>query len=83
MTARSKRAEVEGRLEQIKAAMNGGANVDALLDEIHAPVMQRLREDYAALARQEASTRSVLGPLHPTYLTIQAQVESMRSQMAD
>jgi succinoglycan biosynthesis transport protein ExoP len=81
VTSRSKRAEVEGRFEQIKAAMNGGANVDAVLDAIHAPVMQRLREEYAALAGQEASTRSVLGPLHPTYLTIRAQVESMRSQI--
>jgi uncharacterized protein involved in exopolysaccharide biosynthesis len=80
VAAQGKRAEIEARQRQNRAASardpaEGG---DAALQS---PVIEKLRGEYAALARDEAYARSVLGPRHPTFLTVQEQMRALRAQI--
>jgi uncharacterized protein involved in exopolysaccharide biosynthesis/Mrp family chromosome partitioning ATPase len=82
VVARGKRGEVEATYEQVKAALAssaaGGEGVGATL---HSPVIEKLRADQAALARDEAYELSTLGPRHPSYLTTRAQLQSVQTQI--
>jgi uncharacterized protein involved in exopolysaccharide biosynthesis/Mrp family chromosome partitioning ATPase len=82
VVARGKRGEVEAANEQVKAALAssaaGGEGVGAAL---HSPVIEKLRADQAALARDEAYELSTLGPRHPSYLTTRAQLQSVQAQI--
>lgn len=81
VVAQGKRADVEARYTQIKAALAAGVDAQTVNDDLRSPVIEKLRSDYAALARDEAYAQSVLGPRHPSYLTIQKQMESTRAQI--
>ena len=79
VTAQGKRADAEARYAQIKAA--GSAGLAASQSDLHSPVIEKLRSDYAALARDEAYAQTVLGVRHPSYLTIRTQLESVKAQI--
>jgi polysaccharide biosynthesis transport protein len=81
VAAKGKRAEVEARYDELKAAMARGAAADSVNDAIRSPVIEKLRADYAALARDEAYARSTLGPMHPAYQTTKAQLASVKAQI--
>ena len=77
--ARGKRGEVEAAYEQVKAAL--GAGGEGVGEAQHSPVIEKLRADQAALARDEAYELSTLGPRHPSYLTTRAQLQSVQTQI--
>ncbi len=81
VAAQGKRADVEARNAQIRAALAAGLDARTVNEDLRSPVIEKLRSDYAALARDEAYAQSVLGPRHPSYLTIQKQMESTRAQI--
>ncbi|MCC0001508.1 MAG: GumC family protein [Methylobacteriaceae bacterium] len=81
VVAHGKRADLEARYAQIKAALAAGLDAQTVNEDLRSPVIEKLRSDYAALARDEAYAQSVLGPRHPSYLTIQKQMESTRAQI--
>jgi len=81
VAARGKVNEISARYTQLKAALAEPANLESTDDALQSPVVEKLRQDYAALARDEAYARTVLGPRHPSYLTTQAQLEATRSQI--
>jgi polysaccharide biosynthesis transport protein len=81
VAARGKRAEVEARYNQIKAASAPGANAESIDDAIHSPVIEKLRADQSALSRDEAYERSVLGPRHPSYQTTLMQLSATQAQI--
>jgi polysaccharide biosynthesis transport protein len=81
VAAQGKRAEVEARYEQLKAAAGAGVSAESVNEALRSPVIEKLRADYAALAREEAYGQSVLGPRHPSYLTTRLQLESVRNQI--
>ena len=81
VVAHGKRADLEARYAQIKATLAAGLDAQTVNEDLRSPVIEKLRSDYAALARDEAYAQSVLGPRHPSYLTIQKQMESTRAQI--
>jgi succinoglycan biosynthesis transport protein ExoP len=81
VAARGKRAEVEARYNQIRAATAPGANAESINDAIHSPVIEKLRADQSALSRDEAYERSVLGPRHPSYQTTLMQLSATQAQI--
>ncbi|MFT4096955.1 MAG: exopolysaccharide transport family protein [Rhodoblastus sp.] len=81
VAAQGKRADVEARYAQVRAALAAGIDARSVNEDLRSSVIDKLRSDYAALARDEAYAQSVLGPRHPSYLTIQKQMESTRAQI--
>ena len=82
VAARGKRSEIEARYEQLKFAMAHGGKSESINDAIRSPVIEKLRGDQSALARDEAYERSVLGPRHPSYLTTKMQLGAVQTQIA-
>jgi len=81
VAARGRRAELEAANDQIKAALASGTGGEAVAAALHSPVIDRLRGDQAALARDEAYELSTLGARHPSYLTTRAQMQSVQAQI--
>ncbi len=81
VVARSKLAEVEARYAQLKNASSRSDAGESTADTLRSPVIEKLRQDYSALARDEAYEITVLGPRHPTYLTTLAQLNAVRTQI--
>jgi uncharacterized protein involved in exopolysaccharide biosynthesis/Mrp family chromosome partitioning ATPase len=82
VVARGKRGEVEAAYEQVKAALNSSvAGGEGVGEALHSPVIEKLRADQAALARDEAYELSTLGPRHPSYLTTRAQLQSVQAEI--
>jgi uncharacterized protein involved in exopolysaccharide biosynthesis len=80
VAAQGKRADAEARARNSRAASTRDLTQPGG-DALQSPVIEKLRGDYAALARDEAYAQSVLGPRHPTYLTIEQQLASVRAQI--
>jgi uncharacterized protein involved in exopolysaccharide biosynthesis len=81
VAARGKVAEVEARYNQLKIAMSRADAGQSTDDTIRSTVIEKLRQDYSALAKDEAYEVTVLGPRHPTYLTTLAQLNAVRAQI--
>ena len=81
--ARARTIELNARAQSTRSI-----NVDAVLggglpEELASSVMSELRSQYAAM-KQEADQLSVrLGPRHPQYLAMQAQLSGAREQIAN
>ena len=82
VVARGKRGEVEAAYEQVKAALAASAiGGEGVGEALRSPVIEKLRADQAALARDEAYELSTLGPRHPSYLTTRAQLQTVQAQI--
>jgi polysaccharide biosynthesis transport protein len=79
--ARKKRAELQARYDQLQAAIRAGGSIENVNEAIRSPVIEKLRGDYATLSRDAAYAESTLGPRHPSYTIIKAQMASLRAQM--
>ena len=73
-SARARTAEVKARLEQMQQLIASGADVGATTEAVQSNTIGRLRELYAAAARQEANLVAQLGPQHPWLVEARAQV---------
>ena len=78
--ARGKRADQEAKVAQLQAAIRSGA-IEDLGDAIRSPLIEKLRGDYAALTKDAAYAQTTLGPRHPSFLVVRAQLEAMRRQI--
>jgi succinoglycan biosynthesis transport protein ExoP len=81
VVARGKLAEVEARYKQMKNASLRPDASDSTDDTLRSPVIEKYRQDYSALAKDEAYELTILGPRHPTYLTTLAQLNAVRTQI--
>lgn len=81
-TARAFAAETKARLDQVNSALKAGASPDTLPDALRSGLVQRLREQYAQVARREAALLSQLQPRHPVLIEVRSQVAEIRSQIA-
>lgn len=79
--ARGKRAEAEARWEQVRAALRGEGSIEALGESLRSPVVEKLRTQYSELSREDAYANLNLGPLHPAYRTIKAQMGAVKAQI--
>lgn len=82
-TARTRTAETKAKLDQIQRLIRAGQAPDALPDPIRSGVIERLRQQFAEITRQEASLRRTLGPRHPSYLEVQQQLTETRRLIAE
>jgi polysaccharide biosynthesis transport protein len=79
--AREKRAEQEAKNAQVQAAIRAGGSIDSLSEGVRSPIIDKLRADYAALAKDAAFAQMTLGPRHPSYLSVHAQIDALRRQI--
>jgi len=82
ITARALAAEAKARFDQANAAIKSGASADTLPDALRSGLVQRLREQYAQVARREAALSSQLQPRHPVLIEVRSQSAEIRSQIA-
>ena len=81
--ARARTIELNARAQSTRAI-----NVQAVLggglpEELSSPVMSELRSQYAATKREADQLSVRLGPRHPQYLAMQAQLSGAREQIAN
>ncbi|HRD77889.1 MAG TPA: exopolysaccharide transport family protein, partial [Hyphomicrobiaceae bacterium] len=82
-TARGLVAETKGRLDEINSMLKAGiGNAESLPDAVKSNLIQRLREQLAAVARREASLAAQLGPRHPVLIEARTQANELRGQIA-
>jgi uncharacterized protein involved in exopolysaccharide biosynthesis len=82
-TARARTIELNAR-----AATARNVKVDSVIggglpEELSSPVMAELRAQYAAIKQQADQLSVRLGPRHPQYLAMQAQLDGAREQIAN
>ena len=68
--ARSRKAEAQGRLEQVKDVTRQPEHTLGLVELLQSPVVARLRTQYAEVARQEADFRAIYGDRNPSIVAI-------------
>lgn len=81
VTARAVAAEAKARKEQVVAALRQGLSPDTLPDAVRSSLVQRLREQYAQVARREAALSSQLQPRHPVLIEVRSQLAEVKSQI--
>ena len=81
VTARAVVAEAKARQDQIAATVKSGAGPEALPDAVKSSLIQRLREQYAQVARREAALASQLQPKHPVMIDVRSQLAEVKSQI--
>lgn len=80
-TARGVAAEAKARHDQITSALKAGVSPDTLPDAIRSSLIQRLREQYAQVARREAALSSQLQARHPVLIEVRSQLNEIRAQI--
>lgn len=81
VAVRSQVATSKARLDELNATLRRGVSPEALPEAMSSPTIQRLKDQYAAVARREAALSSQLQARHPVMTDIRAQVASIRSQI--
>ncbi len=81
VAVRSQVATSKARLEELNATLRRGVSPEALPEAMSSPTIQRLKDQYAAVARREAALSSQLQARHPVMADIRAQVASIRLQI--
>ena len=80
ITARAVAAEARARRDQIQAALKSGG-ADVIPDAMRSGLIQRLREQYAQVARREAALSSQLQPKHPVLIDVRSQLAEVKAQI--
>lgn len=82
ITARAVAAESKARLEQATAAIKAGASPDTLPEAMKSGLIQKLRDQYAQIARRQAALETQLGKRHPVLIEIRSQLDEIRNQIS-
>lgn len=78
---RAQTLELNARAQSVRSVKADSVIGGGMPEEITSPVMSELRSQYATI-KQEADRLSVrLGPRHPQYLALQAQLQGAREQI--
>lgn len=81
VAARAVAAESKARRDQIQAAIKLGAEPDVLADAARSGLLAKLREQYAQVARREASLSTQLQPSHPLMMDVRSQLTAVKGQI--
>ena len=79
--ARTKTAEAEARLRQIRSLVDSEGGVESVADVLASPLIHRLREQETDVARRAAEMATELGPRHPRMINITAELEEVRAKL--
>lgn len=82
ITARAVAAESKARHDQIQDALKTGGGAEVIPDAVRSGLVQRLREQYAQVARREAALASQLQPKHPVLIEVRSQLAEVKAQIA-
>lgn len=82
ITARAVAAESKARQELVQSALKNGGSPEFLPDAIRSGLVQKLREQYAQVARREAALSSQLQARHPVLIEARSQLQEIKSQIA-
>lgn len=80
VTARAERAEKEVRLRRARQVRSNGG-FESLAEVMSSPVIIDLRQQEAAVLREEAQLSREYGPLHPIMLELTAEKENLGSKI--
>jgi len=81
-TARSVAAEAHARAEQAHTAAVNGAP-EELPEAVKSGLVQKLREQYAQVARREAALSAQLKRRHPVLVDVRSQLAELKTQIGD
>ncbi len=80
-TTRAVAAENKARQDQIATALKQGVSPETLPDAVRSGLIQKLREQYAQVARREASLSSQLQGRHPVLIDVRSQLAEVKAQI--
>ncbi|PDT47565.1 chain-length determining protein [Sinorhizobium fredii] len=78
---RAERANTAARAEGVRAALADGRPVDTITDIVGSPMIQRLKENQAALQAQLADLSTALLDGHPRLKGLKSQLEGIQAQI--
>ena len=81
--ARTKTADAKARYDQIQRIIASGRPADAVPEALKSGLIDRLRGQYADIARQEATYATTLGARHPALIETQNQLRQVQSLIGD
>ena len=79
--ARTKTAEANARLRQVRSLAKSEGGVDSAAKVLASPLIQRMREREADVTRRVAEMATEYGPRHPKMINIQAELQDIRSRV--
>lgn len=82
-SARAVAAEAKARYDQASSMARGKIAPDNVPDAIKSGLIQKLRDQYAQLARREAALSTQLQPRHPMLIDVRSQLAEITSQIQD
>ena len=74
-------AEAEARLAQVSRLVGSRGDVITASEVLDSPLIQRLREQEAEVARKRAEMASELGPGHPRMTQLEAEAEDLQAKI--
>ena len=80
-TARAVTAENKARYDQVQLALKSPDGSAVLPDAIRSGLIQKLREQYAQVARREAALASQLQSRHPVLIEVRSQLAAVKTQI--
>jgi polysaccharide biosynthesis transport protein len=81
VSVRAQLATAKARFDELSNTLKRGVSPETLPEAMASGVVQKLRDQYAATARREASLSAQLQPRHPVMIDIRAQLNSVRQQI--
>jgi succinoglycan biosynthesis transport protein ExoP len=79
--AQAARAETEARLSRVEAALQSGHGAGG--DILDSPLIQRLKEQEATLARDASELQARYGAHHPEMIKAKSQLDQVHRQLGD
>ncbi len=81
--AHARASEAKAKYDQIQRLANSGKLPDATSDAVKSVTIDKLRGQYAEIARQEANFRATLGARHPAMVEVETQLREVRRLIAE
>lgn len=81
VSVRTQLATTKARLDELNNTLKRGVSPESLPDAMTSGVIQKLRDQFAAAARREASLSAQLQARHPVLVDARAQLTSVRQQI--
>jgi len=82
ITARAETAEKRAKYEQAAQVATRGGNLQAIPDVVRSPVITRLRDQQAEIARKEADLTAHYSAQHPSVINIRAERRDLERSIA-
>ncbi|MDD9920252.1 MAG: polysaccharide biosynthesis tyrosine autokinase [Alphaproteobacteria bacterium] len=79
--ARAERAEIEAKLRRTKQLVNTSGGIESASEVLNSPLIQKLREQEADLAQNEADLATRYGPKHPKMIKTHAGLKDLHQKI--